>query len=469
MATSLDHTMPTPLKTICAALVLMGFVAPSYAATEGEISAAVSTQLDRMQREIENLRAEVQRMKDEKLAQPAAARASTQQAAPDAAAAAANASAPPPSGSAYASLTAPDARTASAEPATTLSGYGEINYTRPRNNAGEAQLDVRRAVLGLAHRFTDKTRLNMELEVEHAVASRGDSGEVALEQLYIAHQLTPEVGLQAGLFLIPAGLINRNHEPTAYYGVERNFVETAIIPSTWREVGVGIVGTPAGGFARGLEWNIGATSGFDLNKWDSTSTDGRESPLGSIHQEGQKARARNLWNYVALDYKGIPSLLVGGSVFSGRVGHGQPDFAARNARMTLWDGHVRWTPGRWDLSAIYAKGMITGARDLNLSFAGNPTPVPREFFGWYVQSAYTVWSNGESSVSPFARYERFNTASKIDDLPPGLGFDPTPTERVATVGLSYRLYPSVVFKADYQKFKVDPSRDRYNVGLGYAF
>ena len=455
------------MKKICAALMLMGVTAPAFAATDADVSAAVATQLDRMQREIDSLRAEVQRMKGDQAPQAAAARAPAQQTAPQAADA--NAASASASTSAYASLTASDANAASSEPATTLSGYGEINYNRPRNNAADAQLDVRRAVLGLAHRFTDKTRLNMELEIEHAVASSSDSGEVEIEQLYISHQITPEVGLQTGLFLIPAGLINRNHEPTAYYGVERNFVETAIIPSTWREVGVGIVGTPSSGFARGLEWNVGITSGFDLNKWDPASSDGRESPLGSIHQEGQKARARNLSNYVALDYKGIPSLLVGASIFTGRVGHGQPDFAARNARATLWDGHVRWTPGRWDLSAVYAKGMITGARDLNLTFVGNTTPVPREFFGWYVQSAYTVWSNGESSVSPFARYERFNTASKYDGLPPGLGVGPTPTERVATVGLSYRLNPGVVFKADYQKFEVDSSRDRYNVGLGYAF
>lgn len=439
------------MNKIFVALILAGLATPAFAAPNADESTTVSTKLDHMQREIDGLRAEVQRMKDERSAQAAQA-----------------AEGNPSSPSSYGSLTASDAKAANSRPATTLSGYGEINYNRPRN-AANAQLDVRRAVLGLAHRFTEKTRLQMELEIEHAVASSGDSGEVALEQLYVAHQLMPTIGLQTGLFLVPAGLINPNHEPTAYYGVERNFVETAIIPSTWREVGVGIVGTPSGGFARGLEWNVGITTGFDLNKWDPASAGGRESPLGSILQEGQKARARNLSNYAALDYKGIPSLLVGASIFTGRVGHGQPGFAARNARATLWDGHVRWTPGRWDLSAVYAKGTITGARDLNLTFATNGTPVPSAFFGWYVQSAFTVWSNGESSVSPFARYERFNTASKVDGLPPGFGVGPTPTERVATVGLSYRLNPGVVFKADYQKFKVDPSRDRYNVGLGYAF
>ena len=34
------------------------------------------------------------------------------------------------------------------------------------------------------------------------------------------------------------GFTNERHEPPTFYGVERNFVETAIIPSTWREGGV---------------------------------------------------------------------------------------------------------------------------------------------------------------------------------------------------------------------------------------
>ena len=88
---------------------------------------------------------------------------------------------------------------------------------------------------------------------------------------------------------------------------------------------------------------------------------------------------------------------------------------------------------------------------------------------WFVQGAYTVWTNGDASLTPFARYERFNTAYKYEELPPGLGIAPSATEGVTTVGLSYKIHPGVVFKADYQKFKVDNLRDRFNLGVGYAF
>ncbi|WP_204315735.1 hypothetical protein, partial [Stenotrophomonas maltophilia] len=69
------------------------------------------------------------------------------------------------------------------EPATVISGYGEINYNRPKDGS-QAQADIRRFVIGLQHRFDERSKLVSELEVEHAIASSSDKGEVEVEQLY---------------------------------------------------------------------------------------------------------------------------------------------------------------------------------------------------------------------------------------------------------------------------------------------
>jgi len=113
------------------------------------------------------------------------------------------------------------------------------------------------------------------------VVSADDHGEAEVEQLFIEHQFRPQGGFRAGLILIPLVLLNEHHEPGNYYGVERNFVETAVIPSTWREGGLSAFGSTSSG----LNWQAGITTGFDLNKWDATSNEGRQSPLGSIHQD----------------------------------------------------------------------------------------------------------------------------------------------------------------------------------------
>lgn len=350
-------------------------------------------------------------------------------------------------------------------PQTVLTGYGEVNYNRPTKDPSQAQTDLRRAVIGIQHRFDDKTKLVTEFEWEHAVTSATDAGESEVEQAYIEREFDNGLRAKAGLFLIPAGLLNTNHEPTAYYGVERNFVETAIIPSTWREAGLGL----SSSLDNGLTWDLGLTTGFDLAKWDAASSEGRESPLGSIHQEGQLAKSRDLSVHGALNWRGVPGLLLGGSIFSGGAGQGSANFAAPNARVTMGDLHARYTPGKWDLSAVYARGTISNTSALNLASVGNPTPVPSSFYGWYGQAAYRAWASGDYVLTPFARYEQYNTAASYAGTPFALGVAAGPDEKLATFGANLKVGEGVVLKADYQKFRADSSRDRLDLGLGYSF
>ena len=367
-----------------------------------------------------------------------------------------------PSAPAQPDATAP---AAAAIASTVFTGYGEVNYNRPVRNASGAQTDLRRAVIGIQHRFDEKTKVVAEFEWEHGVVSAEDQGESEIEQLYVEREFNNGLRGKAGLFLMPVGLLNQNHEPTAYYGVERNFVETAIIPTTWREAGVGL----SGEFGDGFTWDTGLTTGFDLTKWDAASSEGRESPLGAIHQEGQLAKSRDLQLHGALNWRGYPGLLVGGSVFTGKAGHATTDFAANDARVTLAELHTRYTPGAWDLSALWAYGRISNTEALNATFAGNPTPVPSSFAGWYLQAAYKLWQNADYALSPFARFESFDTARTYASQPAGLGVPTTPYERVATVGANLMVGQGVVLKADYQKFREDKSRDRVNLGVGFSY
>ncbi|WP_198118586.1 hypothetical protein [Massilia rhizosphaerae] len=410
--------------------------------------AALAQETDLAKR-VEQLAAELEQVKAELAAQRAQA----------AAAVASNAPAQP-----AAAAPAP-AAIAATTPDTVFSGYGEVNYNHPVRNASGAQTDLRRAVIGVQHRFDEKTKVVAEFEWEHAIASASDSGESAVEQMYVEREFNNGLRGKAGLFLMPVGLLNQNHEPTAYYGVERNFVETAIIPTTWREAGVGL----SGEFGEGFAWDAGLTTGFDLTKWDAASGEGRESPLGAIHQEGQLAKSRDLQLHGALNWRGYPGLLVGGSVFTGKAGHATTDFSANDARVTLAELHTRYTPGAWDLSALWAYGRISNTEALNATFVGNPTPVPSSFAGWYLQAAYKLWQNADFSLSPFARFESFDTARTYAQLPAGLGVPSAPYERVATVGANLMVAQGVVLKADYQKFRQDKSLDRVNLGVGFSY
>ena len=50
------------------------------------------------------------------------------------------------------------------------------------------------------------------------------------------------------MLLAPVGIINERHEPPAFYGVERPFVDTFIIPTTWFDAGAGVHGRVGAGW-----------------------------------------------------------------------------------------------------------------------------------------------------------------------------------------------------------------------------
>jgi hypothetical protein len=342
-------------------------------------------------------------------------------------------------------------------------GYGQIDYARPSDNPSDATETVTRFVVGMNNQFDERTRLVSEVEIENTVSSAEDPGEVEVEQAYIERQFNDRTFGKIGLFLIPSGLLNENHEPTAFYGVFRNRVETAIIPTTWREGGVLMQGTTESG----MRWDVGVTTGFDLSKWDPTSPEGLESPLGSIHQELALAKASDLAGVAALNYTGVPGLRLGASIFSGNASQGQPGFD--DNRVTLWEAHGTWTPGRFELAALYANGHISNTAKINATFVGNPTLIPESFFGWYVQAAYHLFDWESGSIRPFARFERLNTASNYADIAPGLTPSNAPDQDIITSGLNFQFAQGVVLKADYQHFHGDGESDQFNFGLGYQF
>ena len=284
-------------------------------------------------------------------------------------------------------VAAPSMAASEALSGVSLFGYGELNMSRPRGNTAGAVATARRGVLGFAYRFNDRTRMAAELEIENAVVSASDQGEVAFEQLYIEHDIHERVSAKVGLFLLPVGYMNETHEPTRYFGVHRNLVETAIIPSTWRELGVGLRGTRESG----LRWDAGVVTGFDLTKWSSAGiSQTQASPLGAIHQEGQQAKAATLATYGALNFDGLPGINIGGSLYNGGAGQKQPDIASPSASVTLAELHARWQSGPWDLSALSAQGRFHDVSAFNATAPGIANPVPSLFRGWYGQAAYQI-------------------------------------------------------------------------------
>lgn len=362
---------------------------------------------------------------------------------------------------------------------TTVSSYGEIGYSRPTKDVGASNTDVQRAVIGMQHRFDDRTKMVAEWEWEHAITSADDSGESEVEQLWVEREFDNGVKGRAGLFLMPVGLLNQYHEPTAYYGVYRPDTDTKIIPSTWREVGLGANGD----LGNGVNWDVAVTTAPNLSGWDASSTEARDrGPLQSIHGEGQFAAARTFGTVAALNWRGVPGLWLGGSVVFDNIGQSQAGFAGNGAKLFMVEGHARYQLGGFDLAAEAVRGQINGATRFNEQLStrefASPTLVPHLFYGGYVQAAYNIPLAGDYRLTPFARYEVLNTAAGFGALPVSAGGIKQPDEKIVTVGASLFIGEGIVLKADYRDYRQHklPDADEHftlgnslNLGVGFAF
>ena len=315
---------------------------------------------------------------------------------------------------------------------THIGGYGELHYT---NLDSGTQLDFHRFVLEFSHRFSDSIRLNAELELEHSVASHEDVGEVELEQAYVDFDLNEHHTARAGLFLMPVGIINETHEPPTFYGVERNPVETYIIPTTWWEGGGGLNGE----LAPGIRYDLAITSGLNV------TTSGADAYLvRQGRQEVAEAKADNLAYTARLRWTGMAGVELAGTVqFQEDVTQG-----ATHVSATLLEAHAVITQGPFGLRALYATWNLDGS---------GPAAVGRdEQRGWYIEPSYKILPQ----VGVFARYNVWDSAA---------GGSGDTENNQTNVGINYWPHENVVLKADIQRQGGAADDDGFNLGVGYQF
>lgn len=315
---------------------------------------------------------------------------------------------------------------------THIGGYGELHYN---NLDSKNEIDFHRFVLFFGHQFSDKIRLFSELELEHSIASKSAKGEVELEQAYIDLQLTQNHNLRTGLFLMPVGILNETHEPTTFYGVERNNVEKDIIPTTWWEGGAALNGR----LSPGLSYDVAVTSGL---KTASSGSDAYDLRKG--RQKVSEAAANDLAYTTRLRWTGLPGVEIAGTL------QRQDDITqGDNVAATLGEVHAVIKRGPVGMRALYAQWNLD-----------NTAPKgPDKQLGWYVEPSYLI----TEKLGAFVRYSLWDKKA---------GDSAKSEMRQTDFGINYWAHPNVVYKADIQH-KYDQSKgtsdDGFNLGVGYHF
>ena len=327
---------------------------------------------------------------------------------------------------------------------TQIGGYGEMHYNNLEDNNDNGEdidkIDFHRFVLYLGHDFNDTTRMFSEVELEHSLSGDGKPGEVELEQAYIEHDLSSTTRMKAGLFLVPVGILNQTHEPTTFYGVERNNVEKNIIPTTWWEGGLAL----SGEILPGWSYEGAFTSGLNIDfaEGDYKIRDGR--------QKVAKADASKPAYTVNTKYTGIAGLELGATIqYQAGLGQGNYD---EDVDAMLYSAHVVYRNGPFGLRALAAAWDIDDA--INEVKAG-----ANEQNGWYIEPSWLVMRN----LGIFARYSEWDNLAGSDGETDISEWD---------VGVNYWLVENVVFKADYQWQDAPPGQkelEGFNLGVGFTY
>ncbi len=346
-----------------------------------------------------------------------------------------------------------------------IGGYGEANYQNIVSDKGDAKdnADFERLVLYVGYKFTDNILFNSEIEFEHGTTGEGaeEKGEVSVEFAALDFFIDPMVNARAGMVLMPMGFINQIHEPPFYFGNNRPIVERKIIPTTWREIGVGLFGaiTPE------LTYTAYVINGLDAEGFDSNGIrDGR--------QGGSQALAEDLGYVARMDYtpNALPGVSVGGSAYLGDSGQNL-EYSGQKADVftQLYEAHVQWKYRGLEFRTLGSWGFIDDAGILS---AAKGETVGSQNYGWYTEVGYDVlpllFKDTPQYLAPFFRFEKYNT---IAQAPEGFAGDPTKNQQVFQVGLQYKPIPNVVIKADYRNFSAaeGPVPDDFNLGLGFIY
>lgn len=357
----------------------------------------------------------------------------------------------------------------SGEKKTTVGGYGELhlNMWKPDGEGFSSALDLHRLVLFFAHRFNDRFQFYSEIELEHGfVAESGGvaiPGEFAVEQAFIDWRLlkgaSKALYLRAGVILVPMGIINQWHEPPIFNGVERPQVDRVIIPTTWREGGIGIWGQPNDRF----RYELYVLSGLDASGFSGASgLRGGRFKVSEAVLNGPAFTARAEWE---------PSLgmILGLAPYFGLAG--PRDLADVNVKVPGIAGDWRILRKGFESRALIAYFHVSDTEALREVPPDETEPtstVGSNLFGVYGELGYNVlyYVDTEMALVPFARLDYYDTTFGESDP----AFD-LPAILVPTIGLSYRPIPQVVFKFDYQYElpSAGLSVNRWNVGVGWMF
>jgi len=339
----------------------------------------------------------------------------------------------------------------------TVGGYAQVDYNQPEGANGK--MDVHRMVMLLGYKFSDDVQFVTEIEYEHVK-------EVYIEQAFLNYSVSDNFNVRGGLMLVPMGIVNEYHEPTTYNGVERPNVDKSIVPTTWREIGVGVTGKFDDA---SLRYQAYIFNGFA--SVNGTKVLGGKNGLRNGRQKGAESTINTPNLSAKVDYYGIQGLRLGLSGYFGRTQAADDvqDIDGADVGISMYGLDARYINKRFTARGQFIQAVLKDTEDYNNL---NAADLGSELKGWYAEVAYNLLPlNKEQKLDAFLRYEKYDTHAATADagIARNLGYN----RNEWITGLSYHVAPGAVVKADYQfidnAIEGNDTKGQLNIGFGVWF
>jgi|TARA_B110000971_G_C20011330_1_gene501694 hypothetical protein len=336
----------------------------------------------------------------------------------------------------------------------TIGGYGEITYNDP--DSGVSEIDVQRLVMLFAYKFDDRVSFITEIEFEHVK-------EVYVEQAFLNYGVSDNFNLRGGLMLVPMGIVNEYHEPTTYNGVERPSLNNKLVPTTWREMGLGVYGRINSASIRYQAYVMNGFISYN-GEYKLKGTNG----LRSGRQKGAESVGSNANFASRIDYYGLLGLKLGLSFYNGKTQTTDKNIIGSQVGLSMFGFDARYVKNRFSARSEYISASLSDTDKYNLASGKD---LGSKMSGYYIEGAFNLLpSSAKQKLDAFVRYEDFDTHAEVaGNLTKNDSFH----RKETTFGFSYHLADGAVFKMDWQSKGTavldSESKGQFNMGIGVFF
>lgn len=366
--------------------------------------------------------------------------------------------------------------------------YSADRYTNPNGAPYENRsiISIPRMILAIDYKFTPSIIFSTEIEFEHGGTGSAmeleyeemgeyemeveKGGEIALEQFHLTKEFSKAFKLRLGHMIVPIGPTNARHLPIEFFGTVRPEGENNILPLTWHETGISILG-------EWRKWNyeFQMVNGLDANGFSSAYwiKKGKQGIFETNKMTDPAWVGR-------IENTSISNLRL---ALSGYIGNSAGN-TAKPEKMEHIKGTVSIVSaeGNFDNQKLVVRGnflwgnltdsynITTINKNISKNIQYPRTPVASNAMNWAVEAGYDVFSlmHKREKLFPFVRYEYYNS---MEETEKGILADERFQCNVLTIGVNYFLLPNLALKADYSSRSIGGGKynNENTIGLGVVY